>query len=178
MLNAQQVAVLLECAVGLVRQHALGKNLAQLYAFLIETVQIPEEALEHDLILKVCEQRAQRSRCQLVADDDAGRAAAFKLLVAVRIVFAASEGNNLCDNICTQFLLARAALNGDIHADLAVFEADKLEWGNIRALMQQLIERMLAVCARLAENYRTGSIMNRFATAIDGLAVRLHVQLL
>ena len=178
MLNTQQVAVLLECAVGLVREDALGKNLAELNAFLIEAVQIPDKALEHDLVLKVCEQSAERSRCQLVTDDDAGRAAALKLLVVVRIVLAAGKGNNLCDNVCTQLLLAGAALNVDICADLAVLEADKLQRGNICALMQQLIERVLTVGARLTENYRTGCVMNRLAAAVDGLAVGLHVQLL
>ena len=83
------------------REDALGKNLAELNAFLIEAVQIPDKALEHDLVLKVCEQSAERSRCQLVTDDDAGRAAAFKLFVVVRIVLAAGKGNNLCDNVCT-----------------------------------------------------------------------------
>ena len=44
--------------------------------------------------------------------------------------------------------------------------------------MQQLIERVLTVGARLTENYRTGCVMNRLAAAVDGLAVGLHVQLL
>ena len=115
---------------------ALGKNLAELNAFLIEAVQIPDKALEHDLVLKVCEQSAERSRCQLVADDDAGRAATLELLVVVRIVLAAGKGNNLCDNVCTQLLLAGAAFDIHIYTQLAVFEADELQWNDVSSLMQ------------------------------------------
>ena len=36
------------------------KNLTKLYTFLVEAVQVPYKALEHDLVLKVCKKRTQR----------------------------------------------------------------------------------------------------------------------
>ena len=69
--DIQQVAERFQRSVCLVGQYFFGQYLAQLYAFLVETVQIPEESLEHDLVLEVCEQCAERCRCQHVAGDDA-----------------------------------------------------------------------------------------------------------
>ena len=48
--DTQQIAVDLERTIGLVSEDALGQHLTQLNAFLIEAVQIPAEALEHDLV--------------------------------------------------------------------------------------------------------------------------------
>ena len=47
-----------------------------------------------------------------------------------------------------------------------------------RALVNQLIERVLAVGARLAPFDRTAVVVERAALAIDALAVALHVELL
>ena len=57
--DPEHVCVLCESAVGLVCEDAFCQDLAELYAFLIEAVQIPEESLEHDLVLEVCEQGAE-----------------------------------------------------------------------------------------------------------------------
>ena len=77
-------------------QYAFCQNLTQLYAFLIEAVYIPCKALEHNLILKMCKQCTQSLRGQPVADDNAGRTSAFKILIAVIICFTAGKCNNLC----------------------------------------------------------------------------------
>ena len=57
--DLKQVCVGLEGTVGIVCQDALCEELAQLDTFLVEAVDIPDEALEHDLILEVAEQGAQ-----------------------------------------------------------------------------------------------------------------------
>ena len=59
--NIQQIAVNLQCAVGIVRQDLLGEDLAQLNAFLIEAVQVPGKALEHHLVLKVRQQHIRNN---------------------------------------------------------------------------------------------------------------------
>ena len=124
------------------------------------------------------EQCAERCRVQLIADDDAGRTAALEVLVQILIRFAAGKGNDLRSDIGAELLLARGAFDGDVIADLAVTEADELQRRDIRSLMEQLIEGVLAVCARLAENDRSGRIADRLAEAVYRLAVGLPIQLL
>ena len=58
-LDSQHFCVLCKCAVGLVCEDFLGEDLSELYAFLVEAVQVPQEALEHDLVLEVCEECAE-----------------------------------------------------------------------------------------------------------------------
>ena len=69
MLDSQHLAVYGQRAIGLVCEHALCQDLAQLDAFLVEAVEIPEEALEHDLVLEVGEKSTECFRCQFIADD-------------------------------------------------------------------------------------------------------------
>ena len=74
-------------------QYPLCQHLAQLNAFLVKAVQVPCEALEHHLVFKVCKQSTQSLGSKLFADDYAGGAAAFKVLVAVLILLAAGKGD-------------------------------------------------------------------------------------
>ena len=122
----QHIAVNLQRAVGVVGQDLLGQNLAQLDAFLVERVDIPRKALEHDLVLIVGQQCAQSSGGQLFADDNAAGTAAFKLLVVVLVILASGEGHDLGCHIGVELLLAGGALNHHIGVHLAVLEAHKL----------------------------------------------------
>ena len=159
-------------------QHSFCQHLAQLNAFLVKTVQVPQEALEHYLVFKMRKQSAECFRCQAVPDNDAGRAVACKLLVQVLIILAAGKGHDLSGNIGTQFLLTGTALYHYIHTGLIVDKADKLKRDNICSLMQQLIEGMLSVCSGFAEDNRTGRICQRFSPSVDTFPVRLHIKLL
>jgi hypothetical protein len=59
------------------------------------------------------------------------------------------------------------------------FDADEeIRRHQPRALVQQLIEGMLAVGARLAPDDRRGLDVQQAAVAIDALAVALHLELL
>ena len=121
-------------------KHALCQNLSKLYAFLIEAVHIPQEALEHNLVLKVCQKCSERLWVYLLTDDDAGWTSALEILVAVLIGFAACECDDLSCDICAELLLACAVLDDYICVKLVVLEADELEWHNICSLMKELIE--------------------------------------
>ena len=88
-LDIQQIAVSLQRSVRIMRQYPLCQYLAKLYALLVEAVQVPCEALEHNLILKMRQQRAQSLRSQLIAYNDAGGTAACKVLVAILVFLAA-----------------------------------------------------------------------------------------
>ena len=59
---------------------------------------------EADAIFGVRKKGAEGTRCELFADDDAGRTAAFELLVQVLILLAGRERNDLRDNVGDQFL--------------------------------------------------------------------------
>ena len=51
--DLKHIRVRLQSAVGVVSQNALSKEFAELYAFLVEAVDVPYEALEHNLVLEV-----------------------------------------------------------------------------------------------------------------------------
>ena len=57
-------------------------------------------------------------------------------------------------------------------------EADQVARHQLRALVQQLIERMLPVGARLAPDDGPGLIVDARSAQVDALAVALHLQLL
>ena len=139
-LDPEHICVLFECSVCVVREDALCKDFAELYAFLVEAVQIPEESLEHDLVFEVREECAERFRCQLVACDDAGRSAAVELLVQVVVFFSAGEGYDLSCYVSAKLFLACAALDLYVSSGLVFSEADELERNDVLALMEELVE--------------------------------------
>ena len=126
----------------------------------------------------MCKQRTQSLRGQLVADDNAGRTSAFEILIAVIICLTAGKCNDLCSHVCAQLLLAGAALNDNIRADLAVLKSDKLQRNDSGSLMQQLIEGMLSVGSGFTEDQRSCHIVNRLTKAVDGFTIGFHIHLL
>ena len=152
--NVQQVAVSAQSAVRFVSQNFFCQNLAQLDTFLVEAVQIPCKSLERNFVLEVSKQGTDSLGSQLISNDDTGGTTAFKILVPIFVCFAASKGHDLGNHIGTELLLAGAALNFDVRAHLAIPETNKLPRNKVCALMQELIERMLAVGTRLAEDDR------------------------
>ena len=107
-------------------QYLLCQHLAQLNAFLVKAVHVPKEALEHDLVLIVGKKCTHGLGGESVADDDAGRTVAGELLVVVLIVFAAGKCHDLCSYVGAELLLAGAALNVHVDAELALLETDEL----------------------------------------------------
>ena len=160
------------------RKYFLCKYFAELNAFLVEAVHVPKEALEHDLVLVVGEERAHGFGSESLANDDAGRTVAGEFLVVVLVVLAAGEGHDLSHNVGAELLLARAALNVHVNAELALLEANELQGNDIGSLMEQLVEGVLAIGAGLAEEHGAGGISYGLAEAVYGLAVGLHVSLL
>ena len=117
-------------------KYLLRKYLTELNAFLIEAVDVPQESLEHNLVLEVCKQGSKCLRINLLTNDDGRWTTTLEVLVAVLILLTACKCYDLCSNICAELLLACASLNLYIRADLAVLECDKLQWNNVSSLMQ------------------------------------------
>ena len=174
----KQVTVSLEGAVRLMGKDFLRKHFSKLDAFLVEAVDVPYEALEHDLVFEMGKQGADCFRRKLVTGDNAGGSSALEIFVRILILLSAGESHDLGGHICAEFLLAGAVLDHHVRLKLALAEADKLDRDNVRALMQELIEGMLAVGSRLAEDHRSGLIGDRFREAVYALSVRFHIQLL
>ena len=126
----------------------------------------------------MCQQRTQSFRIQLITDDDAGGTSALEILVAVVICFTAGESYDLCSYVSAKLLLAGAALDIYICADLAVSETYKLQRNDVCSLMQQLVEGMLSVGSGLTEEYRTCHIVHRLTETVYGFTVGLHICLL
>ncbi len=124
------------------------------------------------------EQRAENLRGQLVGHDDGRRAVALEVLVPVVAVLAACECDDLGRNVRGELLLAGRALDHHVVVHLVVLEADELQRDDVGALVEQLVEGVLAVRAGLAEDDRAGHVVDRLAEAVHGLAVGLHVKLL
>ena len=155
----KQIAVGFECSIRVMGQNTLGKEFAELYAFLIEAVDIPQESLEHDLVLEMGEECAKASRVELVAMYNAGRTTAFEMFVLVFVVLATGKGYNLCDDIGTEFFLAGASFNDHVYTGLVLFKADKLHGHYQSSLMEELVEGVLSVGSGLTEDDRSGYVI-------------------
>ena len=91
-----------------------------------------------------------------------------------RLVFAAPqhEGLGLGEEIGQQLLVMVA------QGIVAFRRGDEIGGDTPRSLVDQLVKGVLAVGARLAEQYRPGGGLDGGAVEGDALAVALHVQLL
>ena len=49
--DPEQAGEFFQCSVGIMIQYPVCKDLSKLYALLVKAVDIPEEALEHKLVL-------------------------------------------------------------------------------------------------------------------------------
>ena len=133
--DPQKLAVLRESTLCLLRKDRLRENLAELDALLVEAVDVPYEALEHDLVLEMRKQCAENLRGQLVGHDDGRRAVAFEVLVPVVAVLAACECDDLGRNVRGELLLAGRALDHHVVVHLVVLEADELQRDDVGALV-------------------------------------------
>ena len=69
--DIQKIAVFLKSSVCIVSKDSLCQNFSKLNTFLVEAVYIPQEALEHYLVLEMSKECTKCSRIELVTDYDA-----------------------------------------------------------------------------------------------------------
>ena len=134
-LDIKQITVNFQCSVSVVCKYTFCKDFTKLYTLLVEAVQIPEEALEHDLVLKVCQKCTKGCMCKLLTDDNTGRTSALKVFIQVLIFFAAGESYDLSCNVCAELLLAGAVFNINIYTKLTLLKSDELQRNDVSSLM-------------------------------------------
>ena len=176
--DVQKVTEYLKRSICVMCKNTFCKDFSKLNAFLVEAVQVPYEALEHDLVLKVSKKCTKRCRVQVLTNDNAGGTFALEVLIQVLILFTAGKCYDLSSNVCAEFLLAGAVLNIHIYAKLALPEADELERDDVRALVKELIERVLSIGSWLTEDNWSCHIVYWLAETVYSLAVGFHVTLL
>src|SRR5271169_2156998 len=91
--------VMAELRLGLCREFgddALGKDLAELDAPLVERIDVPDSALGKDTVLVKTDKLAERRWCQLLQQDRVGRPIAFERAVGHEPVGRALGADFLC----------------------------------------------------------------------------------
>mmetsp|Transcript_17218 Transcript_17218/g.43891 ORF Transcript_17218/g.43891 Transcript_17218/m.43891 type:complete len:430 (-) Transcript_17218:352-1641(-) len=165
------------------REDGLGKLLAQLHAPLIERVNIPDDALRVNFVLVHGDEAPKRPWGQLVHKDGVGGAVAEEHLVRnnvlarallphLRLSLAAHERLRLRKEVAEE---DRVVLS---HVVVAVGVRDEVARDKFGALVDELIEGVLAVGAGLAPHDGAGGHCHALARLGDALAVALHVALL
>ena len=134
---------------------ALGEGFAQLDAPLVKGVDLPDHALGEDAVLVERDQFAQHFGSEALGEEHVGGAVAFEHAMRNEPVgralgadlvggFAEGQGFSLGKNIGDEQVVMRAK-----RAERAA-ESDEVAGDEARALVDQLIERVLAVGAGLA----------------------------
>ena len=65
-----------------------------------------------------------------------------------------------------------------LHGVVALSSKDEVSRDQFGSLVEQLVERMLGICSRLAKEDRTSSVLDVVTIAGNSLAVGLHRELL
>src|SRR5215813_9016278 len=152
------------------RDDALSQDLSEFDAPLIERVDVPDRSLGEYAVLIQRNQLPERGRGQTIHHDGIGRPIAFGLDLLAR--FSEGERLGLCKYVRQQHIVMPAELVERLR------EGDEVTGNEPAALMDQLIERVLAIDSRLAPIDRTGLMVHRRPGERHVLAVALHRQLL
>src|SRR5215472_14411293 len=162
---------------------ALRKNFAELHTPLIERINVPNHSLSEDGVLVKRNKLAQCFGVELLRKDRIGGAIAFKDAVRHKQVRSAlrfhllwcltkCQGFSLSENIGKQHVMMTAQRIERLP------KSDEVARNEARALMDQLIERVLAVGARFTPVDGARIFVDCFAIECDMLPVALHGQLL
>jgi hypothetical protein len=61
---------------------------------------------------------------------------------------------------------------------VTIYRRNKITGDHDSALVDQLVKRMLSVCARLAPDYRACQVVHSCPVSVDTLAITFHITLL
>src|SRR3569623_1594603 len=164
---------------------------SELHAPLIEGIDLPDDALHEDLVFVKRDERAQAAWRELLEHDRIAGSIARKHPVRQQPLarVALQSGRDELGAHLIRLLAAHQGLglreefrqqNTMVIADgvVRLDGREEVAGNEPRALMDELIERVLAVSAGLAPDHGTGVVIDYFDVTIDALAVALHVALL
>ena len=185
------VVVEFSVSLGKFRKDLLGELLAEFNTPLVVAVDVPDHALREDLVFVHGDEGAEGFRRNVVHHDGVGRLVAFEHLVrgeecdfffalAVLAEFflslgeglAVHQGFGLSKEVGKELLVVIADLV------VAVCRGDEVARNHLGALVDELVEGVLAVRTRFAPKDRTSLVVHALGIAVNGLAVGFHVGLL
>lgn len=166
-------------------QDLFREALAKFHAPLVEGVDVPDRALGECQVLIVDNQCTESAWCDLLSQDRCCRSVAQEGLVLVQrlgctlcseLIFAFSnhEGLGLGEEVTGQHLLVLVVIDWV----MALGGNDEVSRDKFGALVQELVEGVLGISGRLAEEDGAGSVFNHVIVAGHGLAIGFHGQLL
>ena len=164
-------------------QHLGGQHLAEFHAPLVKGEDVPDDPLCKDLVLVERDERAEGFGRQGIGEQGVGGVVALEGLMRHELFRYAFHAALICGLSKGERLGLRKEVGHEfvmVVADRIVrgAEADEVARDHARALVDELIEGVLAVCAGFAPDDRTGSVGDAVAMAVNGLAIALHVELL
>ena len=178
--ETRSAAVVLVGGAGLVELllDALGECLAELDTPLVEAVDVPHGTLGEGEVLIVDNQGTQGSGCDLVGQDGSSGAVTKEGLVGNELFWctlsldlirslADHEGLSLGKEVGGKHLLVLVVLNGVV----ALGSQDEVGGDELGALVEQLVERVLGICGRLAKENGASRVLDVVAAAGDSLSV-------
>lgn len=165
------------------RDNALRQDFSQLYAPLVERIEIPDDALRENVMFVKRNKLPQGRGRKPSSEDHVRWPVALKHPVrdqpfgcALRSYFLRRFTERQCrrlrEHIGQEYVVVRAEL---IQRKC---ERDEIARDQSRPLVYQLIKRVLPICAGLAPVDRTGLIIHDPAVKCRSLTVTLHRQLL
>ncbi len=184
---------MVEFGIGLCkfRKNLLGELLTEFNTPLVVAVDVPDNALREDLVFVHGDESAKAFRAHVVHHDGVRRLVAFEYLVRSEecdFFFGLAGGAELFLSLGESLAVHQSFRLGEevgeqllvVIANLvvAVCRGDEVARNHLGALMDELVEGMLAVRARFAPEDRTRLVVHALRVAIDGLAVGFHVGLL
>src|SRR6185437_15434721 len=159
------------------------QRLTQFDPPLVKGIDIPNCTLREDAVLIEGYHGAQRTRRELICQYEICGAVAFtdaKRSLEARRAFRRQLLRGLAECQCLglgkevsheQIVLVRVGAKRPA-------ESDEIAGNDLRALMDELIERVLPICPRFAPDDRPGLVVDMPPFKIDVLAIALHLQLL
>ena len=177
--------------LGKFRENLLRELLAEFNTPLVVAVDVPDNALGEDLVFVHSDEGAKAFRAHVVHHDGVRRLVAFEYLVrseecdfffglaggaefflSLGERFTVHQSFRLCEEVGEQLLVVIANLV------VAVCRGDEVARNHLGALVDELVEGVLAVRTRFAPEDRTRLVVHALGIAVNGLAVGFHVGLL
>ena len=155
------------------------EHLAELHAPLIEAVDVPNHPLREHAVLVEGHKRTEDRRGETIVEDRARGNVARELPMGDEsgrcplgghLLGALSEGERLGlgKHVCQEHRLMASEGVERMH------RAEEVARDPVGALMDELIEGMLSVGARLSPHHRAGGAFDERAVALHPLSVALH----